>query len=497
MKIYYNLALIFFVFCFSYFGCGTPEEGKNPIPILNSMSPASRASHLDSFILTVNGSNFIPGSKIIFNTNEKLTTYISTSQISCEISSNEVEVNSKVILESNNSNKIENKDYSVLVRNPAPGGGDSGIVNFTITNDHIFIEEINLSNSSTDSGNALLAVLSPENLFAAWIETESFAGEYLMGCRSTDGGLTWTDPYKIYETINNGTLSYDLTQNNSGNLYIVFFEAENDDSPIYFSSSTNSGESWTSPQVISTPMRYPLPKIRVDQNGNINVVFKKGNDIQFIRSVDAGLNWSEETRIINSAYWINDVTINNSDEVYFIWNTRGYNGTIMYINASYLTYSVNGVQEWIKSGNIPIISKGNDAVSLIIDSQNHIYITYGNLGDLYLARSTNNGQNWNSLANMTNVGRPDWNNIYDSAANMDSMGNINIIYGLAGQLYFRRTIDNGSTISEVFSLMEHTSYDMDLKVDNTGNIFALWKYVHIDLENVSFNGEIYFSTSIQ
>ncbi|MFN7944200.1 MAG: hypothetical protein U0Z53_02390 [Blastocatellia bacterium] len=90
----------------------------NPLPILNSLSPASVAAGSSDFTLTVNGSNFVNGSVVRWNGSPRPTTFVSYTQLTAAIPASDL---------------LLTTDISVTVANPAPGGGVSGAVTFSIT----------------------------------------------------------------------------------------------------------------------------------------------------------------------------------------------------------------------------------------------------------------------------------------------------------------------------------------------------------------------------
>jgi hypothetical protein len=90
----------------------------NPIPTLTTIGPATCAAGAASFTLTVNGSNFINGSIIKWNTTNLTTTFVSATQLSASVSAS-------LVATAGSAN--------VTVFNPTPGGGTSSATTFTIS----------------------------------------------------------------------------------------------------------------------------------------------------------------------------------------------------------------------------------------------------------------------------------------------------------------------------------------------------------------------------
>jgi hypothetical protein len=87
--------------------------------------------------------------------------------------------------------EILDKNVSVLVRTPTPGGGDSSSVDFTIHDNFTFFVPKNVSNNSGDSIESSLVVDSTGNINVVWEDdTPGNFGTYFS--RSLDDGSTWT-----------------------------------------------------------------------------------------------------------------------------------------------------------------------------------------------------------------------------------------------------------------------------------------------------------------
>lgn len=111
---------------FSLAGCGgagsaPPPPPPNPIPSVanGSLSPSSAVAGAVGFTLTVNGSNFISSSVVQWNGSTRPTTFVSSMTLQGSISSADVATAGMAM---------------VTVTTPAPGGGTSAALNFTIDN---------------------------------------------------------------------------------------------------------------------------------------------------------------------------------------------------------------------------------------------------------------------------------------------------------------------------------------------------------------------------
>src|SRR5262249_41446808 len=91
----------------------------NPIPMLIGLAPSSAAAGSGSFTLTVVGSNFVNGASVRFNGISRNTTFVSDSKLLALIPATDIA----------NAGTV-----TVTAVNPAPGGGASNGLTFTIGN---------------------------------------------------------------------------------------------------------------------------------------------------------------------------------------------------------------------------------------------------------------------------------------------------------------------------------------------------------------------------
>jgi hypothetical protein len=90
---------------------------NNPVPTATSLTPSSTAHGGGNFPLTVKGSGFVPGSQVTWNGVGLTVSYISSTQLTAYVPYTDI---------------ASAGSASVIVTNPAPGGGASGTLTFTI-----------------------------------------------------------------------------------------------------------------------------------------------------------------------------------------------------------------------------------------------------------------------------------------------------------------------------------------------------------------------------
>jgi hypothetical protein len=97
----------------------TITQPQNPLPTISSLAPSSTPVGVvpSGNILTVNGTNFVATSSVTFNGIARTTNFVSATQLTVPMTSADVASNATI---------------NVTVSNPAPGGGVSGSVPFTV-----------------------------------------------------------------------------------------------------------------------------------------------------------------------------------------------------------------------------------------------------------------------------------------------------------------------------------------------------------------------------
>lgn len=116
----------------------------NPTPTLASLSPASAAAGAAGLTLTVNGANFIQGSTVRWNSAGRPTNLVSATQLNAAIAASDLAAAGAA---------------QVAVFNPAPGGGTSNALTFTIAAAALF--EPTLTRSLAPGFYIVEATLAP------------------------------------------------------------------------------------------------------------------------------------------------------------------------------------------------------------------------------------------------------------------------------------------------------------------------------------------------
>src|SRR3989442_2804913 len=95
----------------------TINLAPNPVPTIGSLTPGNATAGAGAFTLTVNGTNFVSGSVVPWNSSARTTTFVSSTQLQAAITVGDIATVGTA---------------SVTVVSPTPGGGTSGALTFTI-----------------------------------------------------------------------------------------------------------------------------------------------------------------------------------------------------------------------------------------------------------------------------------------------------------------------------------------------------------------------------
>jgi YVTN family beta-propeller protein len=118
-----TIALLF-VALIGVWGCGggtsqsVNDQSPPPTPTITTISPNSAVAGGAAFTLTINGTNFVASSMVKFGGSAPATTFVNSTQLTAAIPAASI---------------ASTGTPAVTVTNPAPGGGTSNAINFTVT----------------------------------------------------------------------------------------------------------------------------------------------------------------------------------------------------------------------------------------------------------------------------------------------------------------------------------------------------------------------------
>lgn len=138
--------------------CGCKGGGSNPSPQILSLSPSSSFSGSSAENVTVVGYGFLSDSTVTFNGVAHAASYVDSAHLTLTLSS---------------TDQATSGTYPVVVTNPAPGGGTSNSMNFSVVNPNPTISGLMPSYALAGASPLTLAINGVGFLSGA---TVTFAG---------------------------------------------------------------------------------------------------------------------------------------------------------------------------------------------------------------------------------------------------------------------------------------------------------------------------------
>jgi photosystem II stability/assembly factor-like uncharacterized protein len=146
---------------------------NSAVPQLTNISPNTRPAASGAFLMTVNGSGFVAGSRVRVNGLNRNTTFISANQILAEILATDV---------------ASTGTLAITVYNPSPGGGVSNALNLTVSPPCSYsIAPLNQSFTSS-GGNGSVAITTGAG--CPWTAASNVAWVTIPGNASGTGSAT-------------------------------------------------------------------------------------------------------------------------------------------------------------------------------------------------------------------------------------------------------------------------------------------------------------------
>jgi hypothetical protein len=139
---------------------------NNPTPSLTSLSPATATGGGAGVSLTVHGTNFVSTSTVRWNGSARSTTYVSATELQAALTTNDL---------------VTGGEFVISAANPAPGGGNSGGLTFTVSDYDLTASPQGLTVSAGQSATTTVQI-APDH--------GSFDGPVTFSCTGTPRGCT-------------------------------------------------------------------------------------------------------------------------------------------------------------------------------------------------------------------------------------------------------------------------------------------------------------------
>jgi len=245
--------------------------------------------------------------------------------------------------------------------------------------------------------------LHNDTIYIAWIDKRD-GGEFeIYYKKSIDKGETWCEDKRITNTPNESSMT-SIAVDSNNNIYIVWFEAEENGSALCFTKSTNGGDTWLLSQTITHTNYGTLhggPVIQTDLQNNIHIAWvdnrarEKGDtDIRYIKSIDGGNTWEGgvdisghtelNTTIPNAWSGMPDMAIDKYNGVHIVWKCSNFSyieeegGWKRTSNDIYYRKSMDGGNTWSSIIRITYAASGGRMNKKAdIDNNNILHMVWG------------------------------------------------------------------------------------------------------------------------
>ena len=160
------------------------NPADNPVPSLSSLSPGSATAGDASFTLTVGGSGFVSGSVVRWNGSDRTTSFVSNTQVRAVIPGSDVASSGTAL---------------VTVFNPAPGGGLSSSLTFTINSPANPVPSLSfLSPGSAEAGGGA---------FTLDVLGANFVSGAVVRWNGSDRGTTFLSSTQLRASVSAGDIA--------------------------------------------------------------------------------------------------------------------------------------------------------------------------------------------------------------------------------------------------------------------------------------------------
>lgn len=311
---------------------------------------------------------------------------------------------------------IDSNGVIYVVWADAPTSGEQIFISQSKDGGKTFPSTIALSDASVNSGNPVLAVDAFGNVDVAW-EGDSSTPTIPLGIyfsHSTDSGTSYSSPAVNLATNTSGSFVPRMALGSDGSVNLVW---EDDNmfglQSVSFAHSGDKGATFSGAQTLSKgPGGAFAGQLAVDSTGNINVVWldlSTGNgDAYFSRSIDQGTSFFATPVNLSATNGSTDnprVANDANGNIYVVWQDT----TVSSSRDIFFSSSSNGGGSFSAPQNL---SGGlGDATFpwIAVDSNNTVTVAWqlsaAGMDNIFAARSSDGGASFSSQNLLNDAGR--------------------------------------------------------------------------------------------
>ena len=185
-------------------------SGGTAVPVLTSLSPSSAVAGGSPFVLTLNGSNFVSGSTVLWNGGSRTTTFISSTQLQATVTDLDIVTAGLALVAVNNPTSAGDNSNSQTFAVLETFGGTGGYLS-------MFVNGTSLGNSMIFQSGGFVGVgtTSPDRTLDVNGEIQARGGNLFLQRNLTDlaGRRNWAWGT---ETANVGDMAFFVSTSNTG-----------------------------------------------------------------------------------------------------------------------------------------------------------------------------------------------------------------------------------------------------------------------------------------
>ena len=354
----------------------------------------------------------------------------------------------------------------------------------------------NVSNNTDFSFTPQVASDSAGNIYMVW-EDDTSNNSNILFSRSTDGGTTFSTPKSLSHT-SGDSFNPRIAVDSNGGINVVWQDDSVGSTDIFFTRSTDSGANFSGPVNVSNDAdASSMPQVAADSAGNIFVVWESDSGvlgILFSRSADGGNTFSAPAMLsTNTGGSVSpQIAVDLSGNISVVWEDD-----ISPSSDISFSHSQDHGAHFSAPKSLSHNVGNSTSAQLALDLTGNINVLWENdspgNSDIFFTRSTDGGLNFSALANLSNS--PGFTRTPQIAT--DPGGNISVIWAdntppsSITDIYFTRSSNGGASFSAPKNLSANagTSANPSLAVDSGGNINLTWE------DNTSGNRDIFFTRS--
>jgi hypothetical protein len=308
-------------------------------------------------------------------------------------------------------------------------------------------DDIRLTFDASDSYYSDIISDEFDIIHVAWRddrETEGTGGIYYKKLINS----TWTEDLLLNPNENWGYKPA-MELDNNHNLHVVWYSNSTIPNALDISHKTFSGTSWSDSEVVAQGASFP----RYDHSfSELDIVVDSNNWLYVFWSADRnpveapqadyhevsyvyydGLQWSQISNVTDALrdHVFNSVAMDSNDNIHLVYTDWWMGG----MGSDYwdLFYQKLNESEW-SAPSLLFPTNRSSAADLMIDSQDNIHLTWAlidNMFDIYYAKLDNNGSiiiDMKQITFFSDDPGPGWQGVYRKSSEMDSKGNIHVIW---------------------------------------------------------------------